>query len=348
LSTAVVARGLAARIATCFLPFAAGYFLSYLYRTVNAVIGPNLVAEIGVDAAGLGLLTSAYFFGFATVQIPLGIALDRVGPRRTEATLLLVAAVGALVFATASSVQGLAAGRCLIGIGVAIGLMAAFKANGQFWPRERLAFANGALMACGGLGALAATLPVEFLLHVIDWRGLFVMLAVLTLGVAALLHFVAPQAEVAPPMTLAEEGRTLRLIFASPVFWRIAPTMILAQSTYLAYLTLWSGPWLRDVAGYDRVAAAGILAATTAAFTLGAFLQGLVADRAGRRDISLTAVLGASTGCFILAQLPIVMTATQWSPLLWPAFALLGAGSTLGYAILQHHFPGHVVASAAA
>src|SRR5262249_5364759 len=160
---------------------------------------------------------------------------------------------------------------------------------------------------------------------------------------AALLHFVAPQAEVSPPMSLAEEGRTLRVIFASSVFWRIAPAMVAAQATYLAYLTLWSGPWLRDVAGYDRVAAAGILAITTAAFTCGAFLQGLVADRAGRRNISLVTVLGASTGCFILAQIPIVMTLTAWSPLLWPAFALLGAGSTLGYAILQHHFPGHVV-----
>ncbi len=348
MSTGPAARGLAARIAICFLPFAAGYFLSYLYRTVNAVIGPNLIAEIGLDAADLGLLTSAYFFGFAVVQIPCGIALDRVGPRRTEAVLLLVAAAGALVFAAAGSVAGLALGRFLVGIGVAICLMAAFKANGQFWPRERIAFANGALMACGGLGAMAATLPVEGLLHVLDWRGLFVLLAGLTVGVAALLHFVAPQPALPAPVTLADEWRYLKMIFASAIFWRIAPAMITAQATYLAYLTLWSGPWLREVAGYDRVAAAGILAIMTAAFTAGAFLQGLVADRAGRRKISLTTVLGASTGAFIVAQVPIALVLvapalTAWSPLLWPAFALLGAGSTLGYAILQHHFPGNLV-----
>ena len=78
-----------------FIPFALGYFLSYVFRTVNAVIAPDLVRDIRVDPASLSLLTSAYFLSFAAFQLPLGVLLDRYGPRRVEATLLLFAAAGA-------------------------------------------------------------------------------------------------------------------------------------------------------------------------------------------------------------------------------------------------------------
>ena len=87
--------GMARAVATCFLPFAAGYLLSYVYRTVNAVVGPRIAAELGIDLAALGVLTSAYFAGFVAMQIPAGIMLDRLGPRRVQSALLLVAALGA-------------------------------------------------------------------------------------------------------------------------------------------------------------------------------------------------------------------------------------------------------------
>lgn len=110
-----------------FAPFAFGYFLSYLFRTVNAVIAPDLARDLGLQPASLGLLTAAYFLAFAAFQLPLGVLLDRFGPRRVEAGLLLVAAAGALVFARAESLGGLIAGRALIGFGVSSCLMAAFK-----------------------------------------------------------------------------------------------------------------------------------------------------------------------------------------------------------------------------
>ncbi len=86
-------------LARVFVPFACGYFLSYLYRVINAVIAPDLVAELRLDAAELGFLTSTYFLTFALFQLPLGMLLDRFGPRRTEAALLMFAALGAFVFA---------------------------------------------------------------------------------------------------------------------------------------------------------------------------------------------------------------------------------------------------------
>ncbi len=333
------AGGLAGKIATCFLPFAAGYFLSYLYRTVNAVIAPNLDAAFSLDASALGLLTSAYFFGFSLVQLPLGTALDRLGPRRTNAALLLVAAVGALVFAAAPNLTTLAAGRLLIGVGVSMCLMAAFKANSQFWPRERLPLANGVLMAFGGLGSAVATLPVEWLLHVMDWRGVFVAIAVLTVAVSAYLMVAVPERTTPNVTTWHDEIVHARRIFSDRSFWRIAPSMVAAQSTYISYVSLWIGPWLRDVAGHDRATAAGLLAVVTTAFMIGSALQGLVGDRAMRRRIPLTTVLAGYAVCFIVVEIPLILGVTAGATALWALFALLGAGSTLGYAILQHEFP---------
>src|SRR5512134_2827170 len=133
-----------------FIPFALGYFLSYLYRTVNAVLAPDLVRDIGLEPASLGLLTSAYFLAFAAAQLPLGILLDRYGPRRVEAGLLLFAAGGALLFGRAATLGELLLARALIGVGVAACLMAAFKAFTDWFPRELLPFVNGIQMVSGG------------------------------------------------------------------------------------------------------------------------------------------------------------------------------------------------------
>src|SRR6185295_7679269 len=113
-----------ARLVVCMLlPFAAGYYLSYLFRSINALIAGDLRADLGLSAADLGLLTSAYFLVFAAVVLPCGVLLDRYGPRLIDSTLLLLAAAGSLVFALADGVWSLMLGRALIGLGVAVGLM---------------------------------------------------------------------------------------------------------------------------------------------------------------------------------------------------------------------------------
>ena len=175
-----------------FIPFALGYFLSYLFRTVNAVIAPDLVRDIGVDPASLGLLTSAYFLTFAAFQLPLGVLLDRYGPRRVEAVLLLFAAAGAFAFARAETLTGLLLGRALIGLGVSACLMAAFKAFTLWFPAEKLPLANGIQMISGGVGALAASTPVELSLKFTDWRGVFLILSGLTVVAAIFIFMVVP------------------------------------------------------------------------------------------------------------------------------------------------------------
>src|SRR5881227_547613 len=122
-----------------FCPFAGGYFLSFFFRNVNAVISRDLAREFALTPADLGFLTSMYLLAFAAFQLPLGVLLDRYGPRRVVAALLLSAAAGALVFALARDLATLSLGRALIGLGVSAGLMGAIKAFSLWFPLSRLA-----------------------------------------------------------------------------------------------------------------------------------------------------------------------------------------------------------------
>ena len=130
--------------------------MSYLFRTINALIAADLTAELGLTAADLGLLTAVYFLVFAAAQIPCGILLDRHGPRTLLSGLLLLASAGALLFALADTLVGLLLGRALIGVGVALALMGGFKAIVLWFPAERLALTNGWFVM---LGALAPSRP---------------------------------------------------------------------------------------------------------------------------------------------------------------------------------------------
>lgn len=323
-----------------FLPFALGYFLSYLYRVINAVLAPNLAADLGVDPSELGLLTAAYFITFAAFQLPLGVLLDRYGPRRIEAALLIIAAAGALVFARADSVAGLVVGRGLIGFGVSACLMAAFKAFVIWFPKETLPRINGFQMAAGGLGALTATAPVEAALTVTDWRGIFTLLAGLTTVVAAILFFVVPEKENnGQDLTFRNQIRGLGAVLSSLAFWRIAPWATLSQATFLAVHGLWSGPWLRDVAGFDRPAVAGTLMATAIAMIAGFVGLGMAAERLARRGAPPMAVAAAGMGVFLAVLGFMTMDSGGWPQATLMAFGFFGTSGILPYAVLSQSFP---------
>jgi MFS family permease len=336
----VLTAGLALRV---FVPFGLGYFLSYLYRVVNAVIAPDLIRELDLTAADLGLLTSAYFLTFAAFQLPLGILLDRFGPRRAEALLLVFAALGALLFAVAATPAGLIAGRALIGFGVSACLMAAFKAFVVWFPRERLPLVNGFQMAAGGLGALTATAPVEAALHFTDWRGIFLGLGALTLLVAGLIFRVVPERDgAAPAGTLGEQARGIGQIFASPVFWRLAPATVASQAAFLSIQSLWAGPWLRDVAGLSRTAVSGHLFLIAAAMVAGFVGIGALAERLARRGIRPATLGLAGMGVFAAVQAVLI---AQWTAAALPAWLLFGFFGTSGilpYAVLSQSFPPHL------
>ena len=320
-------------------PFALGYFLSYLFRAVNAVVGPNLAAELDLSAAELGLLTSAYLFAFALFQLPLGVLLDRFGPRRVQAALIACAAAGSLLFALGQGIATLALARALIGLGFAGGLMSGFKAVVLWVPEPRRALANAAIMSFGALGVLVATTPTELAVEAVGWRAVFVALAAITFAVATLIFIAVPeQGASATAEQLARQVASLLRILRDPVFWRLAPLLATTAGTHIAIQTLWAGPWLRDVAGLDRIGVANHLMAMAVAFLAGILLSGAVADWFVRRGVDLLSVMVGFLVLFLCSELAIVL---QWTALnlpLWVVFGMTGQVGVLAYPWLSSHF----------
>jgi MFS family permease len=326
-----------------FVPFALGYFLSYLYRVINAVLAPNLVGDVGLEPAELGLLTSTYFITFAAFQLPLGVLLDRFGPRKVEAALLVVGASGALTFAYADSMKGLIIGRALIGLGVSACLMAAFKAFVMWFPKQQLPRINGFQMAMGGLGALAGTAPVEIALSFTDWRGVFTGLAMLTLVVAIVIFFIVPESKMeSVDLSLLDQIRGIGLVFNDYTFWRIAPWTTFSQTTYLSIQGLWAGPWLRDVAGMDRTAVAETLMWVAVAMIAGFIILGTVAEQLNRRGIHPMTVAACGMFLFMVQLLLLVLEPVFWAAPVMIFFGFFGTSGILPYAVLSQSFPSHL------
>jgi MFS family permease len=326
-------------IATVFLPFAGGYFLSYLYRSTNAIIAPQLVTEIGLSASDLGLLTSAYFFAFAAVQLPLGVLLDRFGPRRVQSALLVFAALGAVVFAGGENKEILAFGRALIGLGVAGSLMSSFKAITIWFPERRWPLINGCFMAMGGLGAVSATVPLEAALQFTDWRGIFYALAAVTLCVAVVIFICVPEKlGMAQSSSLRHQFLELRKIYGDRVFWRFAPITAAALAVNMSVQSLWAGLWLRDIAGLSRSAIATYLLVLSVTMTIGFVLSGALTDLLERRGIRLAHVLGWGTAVFLCVQAVIVLRLDPVALWPWVVFGLSMYFPILSFTQLTRHF----------
>ena len=323
-----------------FLPFAAGYFLSYLFRVVNAVISVDLVRDIGVDPSELGLLTATYFITFASFQLPLGVLLDRFGPRKTESLLLLFAAAGAYLFSQATTLTGLILGRALIGFGVSACLMAAFKAYTMWFPRQRWVMINGFQMASGGLGALAATSPVEYMIEVSDWRMLFILLSLATLGVALLVFFMVPESQtVKKGESLKEQIAGIKQVFTSLIFWRAAPLTTMSQTAFLSIQGLWAGPWLRDVVGLERAASASVLSQVAIAMICGFILLGTVTERLDKIGVPVIHSAVGGMSLFLLVQLISLIGPLDYYLPVWLAFGFFGTSGIISYAALSRSFP---------
>lgn len=321
---------------TVLAPFALGYIMSYFYRSINAVVAPNLVADIGLTAGELGLLTSAYLFAFGLFQLPLGVLLDRFGPRRVQACVFCVAAVGSLLFAVGESATTLFIGRAMIGLGFAGGLMSGFKAVVLWVPAERRALANSCIMSLGGLGLLAATVPTEIAVQWVGWRAVFVGLAAITFAVALLIFLVVPEkGGQSAVSTLRQQLAGLMGIYRNKVFWRMTPFLASTSGAHIGIQTLWAGPWFRDVAGFDRDGVALHLGLVAIAFVIGIFGGGVVADFFGRRKVGVLTVMTWLLVAYMLSQLAIVLEVTGvLFYVAWVVFGMTGQLAILSFAWL--------------
>ena len=341
------ARGaLALRIFACF---AAGYFMSYGLRSINAVLAPGLVAELGLTHAQLGSLSAAYFLAFGLLQLPLGVWLDRYGPRRVDAVLMGVAAAGCAVFALGASYGTLWIGRAMIGLGVSAALMASYTAF-RLWfaPVQQTRLAAWMLMV-GTAGVLVATVPVHHALPVLGWRGVFWVAAAAfaAIGVAmwwALPRDREPDGTRAPSFVASLAG--YREVFRDPWFWRMALTAGVGQGGFVAMQSLWVGPWLDRVLGIGGVALAERLFVFNLALLLAFLALGWLAPRVGSGRRALERVVGAGMIAVVLLEVAI---ATSSGPSAWWWWLAFGAASTV-YTLVQPRvglgFPPHLAGRA--
>jgi MFS family permease len=326
-----------------FLPFAFAYFLSYIFRGVNAVIFPYLEHDIGITAADLGLLTSVFYLLFALIQPLLGVALDRFGPRNVQTVLLAVAALGSALFGLCTSFGELIFARVLIGVGFAGGLMAAIKAFTLWYPPQRLPLVTGFHMMAGGAGSMAATLPIEWSLSLVSWHGLFFWLSAICLAIAGLLFVLVPRR---PSPVRHESLRELfavtRIVLTHGFYWRTQPLIAVQQLAFIGSISLWIGPWLRDVGGLaDKETRADVQLYTAAVMTLGFASSGIILRllrRAGVHEFASVSAISLlfALVCGWLAFLPPV------HPLLpWAIFGFLGACAIQYMSVMVAAFPAH-------
>jgi predicted MFS family arabinose efflux permease len=272
------------------------------------------------------------------VQLPLGVFLDRYGPRKVQSLLLCIAALGCTAFAMAPDFIGLLAARAIIGVGFSAGLMASYKSSATFVPPARRSLANAAIMAFGGLGVVVATEPTEYLVGWLGWRWTFIVFAGLIVAAAAFIYLAAPRKDVTTePSPLALQFHQLAAILRMPLFWRLAPLCALTAGAQIGIQTLWAGPWHRDVLGLSRQGVAQHLLWMAISFVGGILAVGFLADRLGRRGVSPMAVMLGCNALFILAQAVIVM---EWQALVVPAwlvFAALGQAAILCFPWFAAH-----------
>jgi nitrate/nitrite transporter NarK len=322
-----------------FLPFALAYFLSYLLRNVNAVVAPRLVQDFQLDAAQLGSLTALYFLGFAAVQMPLGACLDRFGPVRVQVPFCLLAALGAVIFSFAASSWYLMAGRLLIGVGMAAALVAGLKTIAIWFPKDQVAVMNGTFIALGTLGAVAATAPAEWVLALVDWRGLFQSCACALLLVALSFLLLVP-ALPQRPLSRAAHVATLSYgtLFKDPQLWRLALLSGLSIGSAWALQGLWAAAWMSDVAGFDRATLVTYLFVMSLTLSAGALGLGAAISILKRWGIGPAKILPGMV--FLLIGAEFLLTARHLLPSIipWCLVAFMSAGTVATYSITADVF----------
>ncbi|MBK1781790.1 MFS transporter [Advenella sp. WQ 585] len=329
-----------------FLIFAIGYFLSYVYRGLNIGFAPFLTAELGLSAGDLGLLTSAYFMSFALAQLPAGLALDTYGARKTEACLLLLAALGTVVYGMSSGMVGLFMGRFLIGMGVSVCLGAAFMALAQNFPMSRLPMLNGVMVALGGMGGVVVGTPLAALLQHYLWQTISIGMAVCTLLIATLIWFgvVEPKSQRArAKVSFSQQMAGTKRILSHRVFWQLASLPSVCGGAFYAAQSLWVRPYMIQAQGMLPEQADRLVSLLGLTMVAGTAVTGLLARKLERLGLNLFRFAGLGMLVFLFIQLGVIM---QWPiphALLWSVYGFSASCGILAYSVMAEVFPQHVV-----
>ena len=296
--------------------------IAQLHRLGGGVISSELHGAFALGAAGIGLVMGAMPLASAVVQVPLGLAFDRFGTRRTLSATTLIALLGTLIFALAGGGPGLALGRFLIGTGFAGVVTALLLLTMRWAPPERYASIAATAMALASTaGGLLATAPRAALLQSAGWTPTFLGIALATLVVVVLCHLVVQDAPTGSAgggsarESLGESMRGLRAVLADRDLRRVMAMGTCVIAPFMCVGGLWAGPYLQAVHGLDARQASWVLLSMIATFNLGTFAYGPLDRRLGSRR---TVVLGGA-----LATMILLAALALWpGPAVWQAVLL--------------------------
>ena len=239
-----------------FFVFACGYFLSCLLRAITATLSPLLTAEFNLLAGDLGLLAGGYFLGFASMQIPLGYLLDKHGPKNIVSSFLLIAIVGTASFALAQSFAGLLISRILIGVGVSACLMGPLTGYRIWFADEYQQRGNSWMLMIASTGFVFSTLPVQILLPIFGWRWIFGGITILIFIVIILILLFIPSWKSKVDNKDEKNIGSLSDVWKNKFFRSTIPLGLFNYGGMIAIQTLWAGPWMVRVAGYNPLESA--------------------------------------------------------------------------------------------
>lgn len=303
-------------------------FFGYAFaqRVAPSVMTGELMRDLAVGGAALGSLSAFYFYTYAAIQLPVGVLIDRFGPRKLLSSALILCALASVGFAASETVLGASIGRGLIGGTVAFGFVGTLTIAGYWFPPSRFGTLSGIVMTVGMLGAMAGQAPLRMLVELLGWRDTMLALAAAGAVLGLLLFLIVPNR----PRRQADRaaGRHplagLRDVATNRQSWLCAVIGFGPTGTMLAFSGLWAVPWLSTVRDFPISEAAGIASAVFLGWALGAPLLGWVSDRIGRRK---PVIMGGLT--LSLAALCAILFADVASTgMLVTLFLLNGIGSS--------------------
>ena len=329
-----------------FLVFALAYFISTLIRASTATLSPIFSQELGLKAGDLGLLAGGYFLGFAAMQLPNGIFLDKFGPKKIILFFLTIALFSTIAFSKSESFLSLLVSRILIGIGVSVCLMAPLTGYRRWLALDQQQRANAWMLMSGALGMLASTLPIQLLLPEIGWRNIFLILAGLILITIILIILIIPSWEKTET-TIEDKGlSSYKTIWTHPYFLSLVPLGFFNYGGLQAIQTLWAGPWMTNVSSYTPIQAAINLFWLNLSMLVTFFIWGFINPYFHKKGISTDKIIIAGVPLSFLALGFIIYSGTNVSGLHFALFLIASVFVSLAQPAVGMTFPNAIAGKA--
>jgi predicted MFS family arabinose efflux permease len=301
------------------------YAVSQFLRNSIGVIANDLARELDLSATQTGLLSSAFFFSFAAVQIPIGILIDRYGPKRTMLATAVLTVLGTVLFALAPSASLLIVARVLMGLGCSTFFMAPLVIYARRFPPERFAGLTSLQMGLANTGTLAATAPLAASAAAFGWRASFLAVAVLTVTIALVIVVLVPKDSETdrPKEAWGAAFRGVTAALKVPSFWPVFFMHLATYGCFVSVVGLWAGPWLSDVHGADLTTRGNVLLLGASAQICGMLLWGAMDRFWG--SYKKPVLIGSTATILLLAVLVFVPLPQPWATLWFVPFGLFVA-----------------------